>query len=97
FGQWVGEYLSAENKRQLWIPEGFAHGFYAASDEVEFVYKCTDFYNPQAEMTILWNDPELNIRWPFSLEDAPELAEKDRLGVAFENIIPWKKTDKQSN
>ncbi|EKO4006426.1 dTDP-4-dehydrorhamnose 3,5-epimerase [Vibrio fluvialis] len=97
YGKWVGIYLSAENKRQLWIPKGFAHGFYVVSDEAEFVYKCTDFYNPQAEMTILWNDPELNIRWPFSLEDAPELAEKDRLGVAFKNIIPWKQTNKQSD
>ncbi|EKO3496525.1 dTDP-4-dehydrorhamnose 3,5-epimerase [Vibrio fluvialis] len=97
YGKWVGIYLSAENKRQLWIPKGFAHGFYVVSDEAEFVYKCTDFYNPQAEMTILWNDPELNIRWPFSLEDAPELAEKDRLGVAFKNIIPWKQANKQSD
>ncbi|MEZ9738465.1 dTDP-4-dehydrorhamnose 3,5-epimerase, partial [Vibrio sp. 10N.261.52.E6] len=54
FGQWVGEFLSAENKRQLWVPEGFAHGFYVMSDMAEFVYKCTDFYNPTAEISIAW-------------------------------------------
>ncbi|MGR2836018.1 dTDP-4-dehydrorhamnose 3,5-epimerase [Vibrio vulnificus] len=75
FGQWVGEYLSAENKRQLWIPEGFAHGFYVTSDEAEFVYKCTDYYNPKAEVSIKWNDENLAIEWPISTE--PLLSEKD--------------------
>ena len=56
FGQWIGEILSAENKRQLWIPEGFAHGFYVMTDEAEFVYKCTDYYNPKAEHSLIWND-----------------------------------------
>ncbi|WP_256383785.1 dTDP-4-dehydrorhamnose 3,5-epimerase [Photobacterium toruni] len=78
FGKWVGVYLSAENKRQLWIPEGFAHGFYVTSDEAEFVYKCTDYYNPLAEHTILWNDPELGIKWP--LQDEPLLSIKDQQG-----------------
>ncbi|OBU45382.1 dTDP-4-dehydrorhamnose 3,5-epimerase [Photobacterium phosphoreum] len=78
FGQWVGVYLSAENKRQLWIPEGFAHGFYVTSDEAEFVYKCTDYYNPAAEHSILWNDPEIGIDWPVSSE--PLLSEKDNNG-----------------
>ncbi|MCS6209217.1 dTDP-4-dehydrorhamnose 3,5-epimerase [Shewanella baltica] len=75
FGQWVGVYLSAENKRQLWVPEGFAHGFYVTSDEAEFVYKCTDYYNPKAEVSISWDDKELNIDWP--LIDKPVLSNKD--------------------
>ncbi|MFD2180177.1 dTDP-4-dehydrorhamnose 3,5-epimerase [Veronia pacifica] len=76
FGQWVGVYLSAENKRQLWVPEGFAHGFYVTSNEAEFVYKCTDFYNPKAEHSILWNDVELGIKWPIMNE--PILSVKDK-------------------
>ena len=75
FGQWVGVYLSAENKRQLWIPEGFAHGFYVTSDEAEFVYKCTDYYNPAAEISIAWNDSNIKVDWPLS--NAPVLSEKD--------------------
>ncbi|PSV10848.1 dTDP-4-dehydrorhamnose 3,5-epimerase [Photobacterium kishitanii] len=75
FGQWVGVYLSAENKRQLWIPEGFAHGFYVTSDEAEFVYKCTDYYNPSAEISIAWNDSNIKVEWPLSNE--PVLSEKD--------------------
>ena len=81
FGKWEGVYLSAENKRQLWIPEGFAHGFYVISDEAEFVYKCTDYYNPSAEHTILWNDPELGIEWP--LQNEPLLSIKDQQGCLF--------------
>lgn len=77
FGQWVGEYLSAENKRQLWVPEGFAHGFYVMSDEAEFVYKCTDYYNTLAEHSIIWNDPELGIEWPITT--TPILSEKDKM------------------
>ncbi|HIF9547183.1 TPA: dTDP-4-dehydrorhamnose 3,5-epimerase [Photobacterium damselae] len=78
FGKWVGVYLSAENKRQLWVPEGFAHGFYVISDEAEFVYKCTDYYNPSAEHSILWNDPDIDIKWPISIK--PLLSEKDERG-----------------
>lgn len=81
YGQWVGELLSADNKRQLWIPEGFAHGFYVTSKEAEFVYKCTDYYNPRAEHTILWNDETLAITWPISIE--PLLSEKDKNGSSF--------------
>ncbi|HAS8312845.1 TPA: dTDP-4-dehydrorhamnose 3,5-epimerase [Vibrio vulnificus] len=81
FGQWVGEYLSAENKRQLWIPEGFAHGFYVTSDEAEFVYKCTDYYNSSAEKSIKWNDNELAIEWPLVV--SPTLSIKDELGMSF--------------
>lgn len=79
FGKWVGVYLSAENKRQLWVPEGFAHGFYVTSDEAEFVYKCTDYYNPSAEVSIKWNDELLNINWPLEME--PSLSNKDKDGL----------------
>ncbi|EAP95088.1 dTDP-4-dehydrorhamnose 3,5-epimerase [Vibrio splendidus] len=84
FGQWIGEYLSAENKRQLWVPEGFAHGFYVTSDEAEFVYKCTDYYNPQAEISIAWDDDTLRIDWP--LTSPPRLSDKDRQGLLFEQL-----------
>lgn len=77
FGKWVGVYLSEFNKRQLWIPEGFAHGFYVTSDEAEFVYKCTDYYNPRAELSIAWNDINLNINWPLAEGSTPILSEKD--------------------
>ena len=85
FGQWVGEYLSAENKRQLWIPEGFAHGFYVTSDEAEFVYKCTDFYNPDAEVSICWEDDDLNISWPICR--APLLSKKDEEAISLRHFI----------
>ena len=80
YGNWVGEYLSAENKRQLWIPEGFAHGFYVTSDEVELVYKCTNYYDPLSEVTIKWDDKDIGIEWP--IEGAPTLSKKD----AFDSI-----------
>jgi dTDP-4-dehydrorhamnose 3,5-epimerase len=83
FGQWVGVYLSAENKRQLWIPKGFAHGFYVVSEMAEFVYKCTDFYNPKAEHSILWNDIDLDIKWP--LLSHPQLSNKDESAKSFKN------------
>ncbi|MCH9298035.1 dTDP-4-dehydrorhamnose 3,5-epimerase [Pantoea allii] len=83
FGQWIGVYLSAENKRQLWVPEGFAHGFLVTSDSAEFVYKCTDYYNPEHEHTILWNDPTLMIDWPMEENNAPILSEKDKNGKTF--------------
>jgi len=78
FGQWVSVNLSAENKRQFYIPEGFAHGFCVTSETALFAYKCTDVYNPQAEGSVLWNDPDLNIPWPVS---APELSAKDAQGI----------------
>ncbi|ETT07696.1 dTDP-4-dehydrorhamnose 3,5-epimerase [Providencia alcalifaciens] len=82
-GQWIGIYLSAENQRQLWIPAGFAHGFYVTSDVAEFIYKCTDYYNPNAEHSILWNDTQLNINWPITKQ--PILSNKDELGSQFKN------------
>ena len=86
FGQWVGVYLSAENKRQLWVPEGFAHGFYVTSDEAEFVYKCTDYYKPKAENSILWNDPTLAIDWPIIGRLNTSLSEKDKNANYFLDI-----------
>ncbi|MDZ5515577.1 dTDP-4-dehydrorhamnose 3,5-epimerase [Vibrio fluvialis] len=83
FGLWVGVYLSAENKRQLWVPEGFAHGFYVTSEVAEFVYKCTDCYNPSAEHSILWNDSEIGIEWPLNGCE-PVLSEKDRNASVFD-------------
>ncbi|GHE89503.1 dTDP-4-dehydrorhamnose 3,5-epimerase [Thalassotalea profundi] len=85
FGQHVGVVLSAENKRQLWVPEGFAHGFYVISESAEFVYKCTDYYAPEHEVSILWNDPKLAIQWPLVNNAQPQLSEKDKSGLAFSN------------
>ena len=79
FGRWVGELLSAENKRMLWIPEGFAHGFLVVSERAEFLYKTTDYYAPAHERTLLWNDPALGIAWPAGI--VPALAPKDAAGV----------------
>jgi len=75
FGKWVGERLSAENKLQMWVPEGFAHGFVVLSESAEFLYKTTDFYAPEHERCIAWNDPALGIQWP--LEQPPQLSAKD--------------------
>ena len=81
FGQWVGELLSGENKRQLWIPAGFAHGFLVLSETAEFLYKTTAYYAPQFERCIAWNDPDLKIDWQFS--GTPALSAKDAAGAAF--------------
>jgi dTDP-4-dehydrorhamnose 3,5-epimerase len=81
FGQWVGVHLSAENKQQLWIPPGFAHGYYVMSGWAEIAYKVTDYYAPQWERTILWNDPQIAVEWPV-LSDIPLLiSSKDQDGV----------------
>lgn len=78
FGQWTAAILSAENCRQMWIPEGFAHGFLVTSDSAEFLYKTTDYWAPEHERCIIWNDPQLAIDWP--LQGAPSLSTKDQLG-----------------
>ncbi|MDV5860883.1 dTDP-4-dehydrorhamnose 3,5-epimerase [Pseudomonas mendocina] len=83
FGLWVGEYLSEENNRMLWVPPGFAHGFYVVSEIADFQYKCTELYAPQFERALIWNDKELNIEWPLSKANSPIISEKDRCGVAF--------------
>jgi dTDP-4-dehydrorhamnose 3,5-epimerase len=80
FGKWVGVELSGENKRLLWLPPGLAHGFVVLSDSADFLYKATDFYAPKSERTILWNDPDLAIKWPVEL---PILSTKDAAGKAF--------------
>jgi dTDP-4-dehydrorhamnose 3,5-epimerase len=81
FGRWAAAILTAENKNMLWVPPGFAHGFLVLSDWAEFVYKATDYYAPQFERTIRWNDPDLAIDWPLSSE--PQLSAKDKQGVSF--------------
>lgn len=83
YGQHVGIVLSAENKRQLWVPEGFAHGFYVMSESAEFVYKCTDYYAPEHEVSLLWNDPALEIDWPLVGSALPSLSGKDQVGLLF--------------
>ncbi|MCK3654796.1 dTDP-4-dehydrorhamnose 3,5-epimerase [Pasteurellaceae bacterium Macca] len=85
FGYWVGEVLSAENRRQLWVPEGFAHGFYVLTDSAEVAYKCTDYYNPMAEQTLLWCDPTLGIDW--QLRGDPSLSPKDLAGKRFTKAV----------
>jgi dTDP-4-dehydrorhamnose 3,5-epimerase len=80
-GRWVGEYLSADNKRQMWIPAGFAHGFLVLSEYAEFMYKTTDYYAPQHERCIRWDDPTLAIQWPAGL--SPLLSAKDQQGMLF--------------
>ena len=82
FGKWVGVTLSAANHRQLWVPEGFAHGFLVLSETADFLYKTTDYYAPEYERSILWNDSELAIEWP-SLVSAPVLSQKDAQGDSF--------------
>jgi len=81
FGQWVGSILSADNKKQLWVPEGFGHGFVVLSEVAEFLYKTTDYYAPEHERCIIWNDPTLAIEWPTVGE--PVLSGKDAKGAAF--------------
>ena len=83
YGQWVGEILSAQNKKQLWIPAGFAHGFLTLSETAEFLYKTTDYYSPEHERCILWNDNELAIEWPLS--DVPIISAKDSFGKLFKD------------
>ena len=79
FGRWVGETLSAQNRRMMWVPEGFAHGFLVLSDLAEFLYKTTDYYAPEHERTLLWNDPAIGVTWP--LDGAPVLKPKDATGT----------------
>ncbi len=83
FGKWVGAVLSAENKNQLWVPPGFAHGFVTLTETAEFLYKTTDFYSPASERCIAWDDPEIAIEWP--IDFSPSLSGKDQLGVALAN------------
>lgn len=81
FGQWIGGFLSAKNKRQMWVPEGFAHGFVVLSDTAECLYKTTDYYAPEFERCIDWNDPDIGIQWP--LDGEPALSVKDQQGKSL--------------
>lgn len=90
FGQWIAERISADNKRQIYIPSGFAHGFCVTSDVALFAYKCTDKYNPQAEASVLWDDPDLNIPWPV---DSPEISAKDSQGTRLVDFSPERLPD----
>lgn len=83
FGQWVGEYLSEENNRMLWVPPGFAHGFLVTSDTADFQYKCTDIYAPEHERSIHWADKELAIDWPLDINSEPLVSEKDKQAASF--------------
>jgi dTDP-4-dehydrorhamnose 3,5-epimerase len=87
FGKWVGETLSADNKKQMWIPEGFAHGFLTLSDTAEFLYKTTDFYSKDHEQAIMWNDETINIKWP---TDSPSLSVKDTTAKSFAEAVYFK-------
>ncbi len=84
FGQWVGQHLSADNMRQLWIPPGLAHGFLVLSESAEFLYKTTDYYAPELERGIIWNDPDLAIEWP--IEGAPALSGRDAESSRFSSL-----------
>lgn len=87
FGQWVGEVLSEDNQQQLWVPPGFAHGFYVMSDTADFQYKCSDFYAPQHERCIRWNDTDLNIEWPLPPGGEPIVSHKDAQGMTFSDAL----------
>ena len=83
FGRWAGQYLSADNQRQLWVPPGFAHGFLVMSQAAEFLYKATDYYAPEHERCIIWNDSDLNVQWPIG--QRPLVSAKDQQGVPFKD------------
>lgn len=85
FGQWIGEILSESNRRMMWIPPGFAHGFLVLSDQVEFMYKCTDYYSPDDERCLLWNDPGVAIDWPLASGVQPVVSTKDSAGSTLEH------------
>ncbi|MEZ5449170.1 MAG: dTDP-4-dehydrorhamnose 3,5-epimerase [Thiolinea sp.] len=84
FGQWTGVELSAENHRLFWVPPGFAHGFYVMSESADFQYKCTDFYAPEHERCLRWDDPTLAIDWPLVNGEAPQLSAKDAVGASLQ-------------
>ena len=85
FGQWVGEYLNAKTHKQLWVPPGFAHGFYVLSEIADLSYKCTEYYHPEDEFSLRWDDTDIAIQWPL-LDDRPLLSSKDRAAKSFKEI-----------
>lgn len=86
FGRWTAAVLSGENRRMMWIPPGFAHGFLVLSDQAEFTYKCTDYYAPEHERSLAWNDPRVGVQWPLAPGQAPLLSPKDEAGKPFDAI-----------
>ncbi len=89
YGKWYGVILSEENKKQFYLPEGFAHGFVVLSDEAEFCYKCTDFYHPGDEGGLMWNDPEIGIEWPIPDDMELILSEKDQNNLSFKDTFKF--------
>ncbi|MBL4742739.1 MAG: dTDP-4-dehydrorhamnose 3,5-epimerase [Idiomarina sp.] len=89
FGKWVGVHLSEDNKQMLWVPPGFAHGFYVTSDYAEFQYKCTNYYSPGDEYSLVWDDTDVGVKWPL-IDDRVELSEKDKNGTPFKDIRKFK-------
>ncbi|MFW3570370.1 dTDP-4-dehydrorhamnose 3,5-epimerase [Kosakonia cowanii] len=87
FGQWIGTELSADNKCQLWIPKGFAHGFYVLSESAEVIYKCVGYYVPKAELSLRWDDEDVNIAWPIPATQRPLLSAKDAVALSLQEII----------
>ncbi|MGL4766710.1 MAG: dTDP-4-dehydrorhamnose 3,5-epimerase [Formosimonas sp.] len=87
YGQWVGANLSADNKRMMWIPEGFAHGFYTLSEVAEFLYKTTNYYAPESDTCVLWSDPAIGVEWPLMGE--PTLSEKDKQGKLLQHVTAF--------
>ena len=87
FGKWHGAILSAENHQQLWVPPGCAHGFYVLSDHTDFLYKCTDYYHPESELTLAWDDPDIGVVWPIPAGQEPQVSDKDRVGVSWYEMI----------
>jgi len=83
FGNWIGVWLSEDNHRQLWLPPGLAHGFVVTSDSADFEYKCTDYYDPNDEGCLIWNDPDIGIDWP---SESPLLSDKDKAGLSFKAV-----------
>jgi len=86
FGQWVGAVLTAENRKQLWVPPGFAHGFYVLSDSADLCYKCTEYYHPEDDHSLLWNDPEVAVNWPLVYPE-PLLSAKDAAAKRLDEIL----------
>lgn len=97
FGQWISEILSAERGAALWVPPGFAHGFYAVSDRATVLYKCTEFYHPASERTLLWNDPDLAIAWPLAPGATPILSPKDAQGFRLAQAQVFERDPAEAN
>ena len=89
-GQWYGVMLTAEGQEQLWVPPGCAHGFYVVSESADFVYKCTDYYHPESEIALAWDDPTINVQWPIPEGSSPQLSQRDLAGLAWADCPLYK-------